>query len=175
MKILSHRGFWHSVAEKNTPDAFIRSFDEGFGTETDLRDLNGQLVIAHDPATDDAMTAADCLALHQNRDPSLPLALNIKADGLQKMVGALLEEFAPCDAFVFDMSIPDMLHWLNAGVPVFTRHSDIEPDHIQRHAGFFNHRTDSAQFSEMFQTLPHIRHAAGNFIAVALQICKGSF
>lgn len=128
MKILSHRGFWHTAAEKNTSDAFIRSFDAGFGTETDLRDLNGQLVIAHDPATDGAMTAADCLTLHRDRDPALPLALNIKADGLQKMVGALLEEFAPQDAFVFDMSMPDTLHWLNAGVPVFTRHSDIEPE-----------------------------------------------
>ncbi len=128
MKILSHRGFWLSDDEKNTPDAFIRSFASGFGTETDLRDLDGRLVIAHDPPETGAMTAEAFLRLHAEYDGALPLALNIKADGLQKMVGSLLETLSPLEAFVFDMSIPDTLHWLNAGVPVFTRHSDIEPE-----------------------------------------------
>lgn len=128
MKILSHRGFWLSDAEKNAEAAFVRSFDAGFGTETDFRDLDGTLVIAHDPARRGAMPAADFLRMHRDRDPDLPLALNIKADGLQKLLAPLLEEFAPKAAFVFDMSIPDMLHWLKAGVPVFSRHSDIEPE-----------------------------------------------
>ena len=128
MKILSHRGFWLSEDEKNNPNAFVRSFASGFGTETDLRDLNGQLVIAHNPAEAGAMMAEVFFRLHAEHDAALPLALNIKADGLQKMVRELLEKMSPLDAFVFDMSIPDTLHWLNAGVPVFTRHSDIEPE-----------------------------------------------
>ncbi len=130
MKILSHRGFWLSDVEKNTPDAFTRSFTAGFGTETDFRDFNGQLVVAHDPPLTGVMTAEAFLELHAQYDISLPLALNIKADGLQKMFVDLLERFAPIDAFVFDMSIPDTLHWLNEGVPVFIRHSDIEPDPV---------------------------------------------
>jgi glycerophosphoryl diester phosphodiesterase len=128
MRILSHRGFWLSPAEKNTPEAFARSFVSGFGTETDLRDLDGTLVIAHDPPRQGALTAEAVLLQHRAVDPSLPLALNIKADGLQRMVADLLERLGVPEAFVFDMSVPDMLGWFNAGVPVFTRMSDVEPE-----------------------------------------------
>jgi glycerophosphoryl diester phosphodiesterase len=128
MRILSHRGFWLSPAEKNTPEAFARSFVSGFGTETDLRDLDGTLVIAHDPPRQGALMAEAVLKQHRAVDPSLPLALNIKADGLQRMVADLLERLGVPDAFVFDMSVPDMLGWFTAGVPVFTRMSDVEPE-----------------------------------------------
>jgi hypothetical protein len=128
MRILSHRGLWLEPAEKNTVESFARSFRAGFGTETDIRDLDGALVIAHDPPRRGAVTAEDVLALHAAIDPTLPLALNVKADGLQTMTAALLERFGLTSAFVFDMSIPDMLHWLKAGVPVYTRLSDVEPE-----------------------------------------------
>ena len=130
MKILSHRGYWLSAAEKNQAIAFARSFEHGFGTETDLRDLNGALVVAHDPPVDPAMAAGAMFAQHARHDARLPLALNIKADGLQPLLAPLLAQFAPKDAFVFDMAIPDMLAWLRAGIPVFTRHSDIEPEPV---------------------------------------------
>jgi len=51
MKILSHRGYWKTVSEKNTPAAaFERSFSPRFGTETDIRDYAGGLVFPHDTA-----------------------------------------------------------------------------------------------------------------------------
>ncbi|TNF58717.1 MAG: hypothetical protein EP308_00250 [Burkholderiales bacterium] len=127
MKILSHRGYWKSVEEKNTPAAFERSFSLGFGTETDLRDLAGQLVVSHDPPTSTALIAHDLFAIHRRHDPGLTLALNIKADGMQRLLQAELEGLEGMDAFVFDMSVPDTLHWLATGIPVFTRHSDVEP------------------------------------------------
>jgi len=130
MIILSHRGFWRIPAEKNTSEAFVHSFAQGFGTETDLRDLNGTLVVAHDPPDACAITAEVMFELHARHDSNLPLALNIKCDGLQPLLAPLLARFAPRDAFVFDMAVPDMLGWLRAGVPVFTRHSDIEPDPV---------------------------------------------
>ncbi|MDR7150071.1 hypothetical protein J2W49_002026 [Hydrogenophaga palleronii] len=130
MKVLSHRGYWKTVAEKNTPAAFERSFSLGFGTETDLRDLAGQLVVSHDPPARGALTADDLLAIHQRHDAALPLALNIKADGLQSLLLASLERLPQLDAFVFDMSIPDAIQWLKVGVPIFTRHSDVEPDPV---------------------------------------------
>ncbi|MCU0956693.1 MAG: hypothetical protein MUF55_04995 [Hydrogenophaga sp.] len=130
MKILSHRGYWKSVEEKNLPSAFERSFALGFGTETDLRDLAGQLVVSHDPPTPSALAADAMFAIHQRYDPSLTLALNIKADGLHRLLLAQLESLHGIDAFVFDMSVPDTLHWLSAGIPVFTRHSDVEPDPV---------------------------------------------
>lgn len=128
MQILSHRGYWKTEAEKNTPDAFNRSFELGFGTETDLRDLGGDLVIAHDPPRAGAMRAKEMFTIHAKANPRLTLALNVKADGLQVMVRDLLDQFELRDAFVFDMSVPDTLQWFNAGVPVFTRHSDVEPE-----------------------------------------------
>jgi hypothetical protein len=55
------------------------------------------------------------------------LALNVKADGLQTMVKGLLQEFAIERYFLFDMSIPDTLQWLNAGMHVYVRQSEYEP------------------------------------------------
>jgi hypothetical protein len=48
VKIISHRGAWLEASEKNTEIAFRRSFDRGFGVETDVRDCAGELVIAHE-------------------------------------------------------------------------------------------------------------------------------
>ena len=128
MRILSHRGYWKSREERNTPQAFERSFTMGFGTETDLRDLNGELVISHDPPVTGALTSAAFFQQHQSIEPSLTLALNVKADGLQALVVPQLAALRDHDAFVFDMSIPDTLRWRKEGVPYFTRHSDVEPD-----------------------------------------------
>lgn len=128
MKILSHRGYWKHPSEKNSTTALARSFNLGFGTETDLRDLAGQLVVSHDPAPAGANSVDDLLELHKSIDPTLTLALNIKADGLQTLVRDALERAETPSAFVFDMSIPDAIQWLAAGVPVFTRQSDVEPE-----------------------------------------------
>lgn len=126
MRIISHRGYWKSVEEKNTEAAFERSFASGYGTETDLRDLDGSLVISHDPAHAGCMTAERMFEIHAAHDSRLPLALNVKADGLQDMVVALIERFRPSEAYVFDMSVPDTLQWIRRGVPVYVRHSDVE-------------------------------------------------
>lgn len=127
MLILSHRGYWRAAAEKNTPAAFARSFHLGFGTETDLRDLAGQLVVAHDPAPAGALPAEVLFGVYHGVGADLPLALNVKADGLHKLLPPLLERFAVTNYFVFDMSVPDALGWLKIGAPTFTRHSDVEP------------------------------------------------
>lgn len=41
MQILSHRGYWKSMEEKNSIIAFDRSFFSLYGLETDLRDMGG--------------------------------------------------------------------------------------------------------------------------------------
>ena len=128
MQVLSHRGYWKTPEEKNKRIAFTRSFDLGFGTETDLRDLAGTLVVSHDPPEDRQLTASEMAAIHDMINPSLTLALNVKADGLQEMTKALFEKHSMSDAFVFDMSIPDAIQWANAGIPFFTRQSDVEPE-----------------------------------------------
>ncbi|NJM39145.1 MAG: hypothetical protein HC845_15550 [Akkermansiaceae bacterium] len=128
MKILSHRGYWKSPEEKNLNSAFERSFALGFGTETDIRDLKRSLVISHDMPEEGCLTARELFEIHQRINPSVLLALNIKADGLQAPLSALIEEYAIKDYFLFDMSVPDALVCLRHGLKCFTRQSEYEPD-----------------------------------------------
>jgi glycerophosphoryl diester phosphodiesterase len=128
MIVLSHRGYWKTPAEKNTEAAFRRSFSLGFGTETDVRDLAGELVISHDPPTGGELTFARLLQIHAEYAGPLPLALNVKSDGLQSRVAAAFAQQLPKDYFFFDMSIPDALGYLQHGLTAFTRHSELEPE-----------------------------------------------
>ncbi|RMN63551.1 putative phosphodiesterase [Pseudomonas syringae] len=125
MQIISHRGYWLQRPERNLPEAFHRSFDLGFGTETDVRDVAGQLVISHDMPAGGELTLDGLLDIMAGRN--LPLAINVKADGLAQ---ALAETFARCghtNWFAFDMAVPDMRSYLNANLITYTRLSDVEP------------------------------------------------
>jgi hypothetical protein len=126
MIILSHRGYWKTAEEKNTPEAFHRSFSLGFGTETDIRDYNGDLVISHDIPDAGCIKLGDFFKIYCQYDKSLPLALNIKADGLQRLLGAYLKEYGITNYFLFDMSIPDHLQYVKTDIITFTRQSEYE-------------------------------------------------
>jgi glycerophosphoryl diester phosphodiesterase len=124
MRILSHRGFWAAPSEKNQALAFERSFSAGFGTETDVRDCQGRLVISHDPPTGEELDldgVLDLLGAHR-----LPLAVNIKADGLAASLHGTFARRPEVDWFAFDMSVPDMRAHLKVGNPVFARLSEVE-------------------------------------------------
>jgi glycerophosphoryl diester phosphodiesterase len=121
--ILSHRGYWQDLEERNGRAAFERSFDTGFGTETDLRDAHGQIVISHDMPKGGEITFEEVLRIMNGRN--LPLALNIKADGLIDPILELLSRYRQTNYFTFDMSIPDMLFQMRRGARVFTGLSDI--------------------------------------------------
>jgi glycerophosphoryl diester phosphodiesterase len=127
MEIISHRGYWKKPSEKNSTQAFEKSFSLGFGTETDVRDYNGELVISHDIPSCDSILISDFFLQYSNYQANT-LALNIKSDGLVKLLTDKLSEFSITNYFVFDMSIPDSLSYLNSGVNVFLRHSEIESD-----------------------------------------------
>jgi hypothetical protein len=124
MIILSHRGYWKEPFERNRPVAFNRSFDLGFGTETDIRDRCGQLVISHDMPDRSAISLTDMLDILGNRD--LPIAINIKADGLANALATEMQKRGLALWFTFDMSVPEMLFQLRLGLPVFTRASEFE-------------------------------------------------
>ncbi|MFM9106079.1 MAG: hypothetical protein ACKOWF_05195 [Chloroflexota bacterium] len=134
-RILAHRGCWRDRAEQNTPGALGAALAAGFGIETDLRDRSRRIVISHDMPGPDAPLLDDVLSLPVAALGG-PLALNIKADGLARtcrdLPSAVLER-----AFFFDMAVPDMREWLGLGLPVFTRHSDVEtvPVHYAAAAG----------------------------------------
>jgi hypothetical protein len=112
----------------NTLAAFARGFRAGFGAEIDVRDSLGRLVVAHDvpEAGAASLDLEEVLRSHAELAADACLALNIKADGLQPLLGALLRRYEVRDYFAFDMSVPDMLGYAAAGLQFFTRHSDVE-------------------------------------------------
>lgn len=127
---LSHRGFWLHPKEKNTELAFRRSLDAGFGIETDVRDRNGQAVIAHDISEPGVLTLDAFFSLYKSYPARPMLALNIKADGLQDVVREQLQRHGIERYFVFDMSVPDLLGYRASGIRYFTRVSEYEKEPI---------------------------------------------
>lgn len=130
MIILSHRGYWKELKERNQRGAFERSFDMGFGTETDLRDASGKIVISHDMPQGGEITFEEVLQIMNGRN--LPLALNIKADGQADAIMELLKKYNHSNYFTFDMSIPDMVVQIRKGLRVFTGLSDILPTPVMQ-------------------------------------------
>ena len=129
MKIISHRGFWRAADEKNTEAAFVRSFHAGFGVETDVRDLDGTLVISHEPPRLKGMvlTLNRFLAMYERHGNGLPLTLRVRAEGLEETVARAARDFELSDYLLCATSVPDALAYLRRGLPVATRHSDHEP------------------------------------------------
>ncbi|WP_241574540.1 hypothetical protein [Rosenbergiella nectarea] len=125
---ISHRGYWLNPSEKNSIAAFKRSFSQGFGTETDIRDYCGELVISHDIPSKESISFEKFLNLFIRYDHRLPLALNIKADGLARDINEFLKFYKIDNYFCFDMSIPDTLHYLKEDMNVFMRRSEYEAD-----------------------------------------------
>ncbi|CUW38124.1 conserved protein of unknown function(PLC-like phosphodiesterase, TIM beta/alpha-barrel domain,3-208) [Magnetospirillum sp. XM-1] len=126
-RILAHRGAWRQKAEQNRPDCLASALRSGFGIETDLRDRLGEVVVSHDIPGADAPLLSQCWGEWLDlASPERILALNVKADGLAEIMAPLVAGRAG-DYFFFDMSVPDMRHYLRFGLTTFTRHSDAEP------------------------------------------------
>jgi hypothetical protein len=129
MIILAHRGWWVSADEQNTRMSFERALSNGFGIETDIRDLNGRLVISHDMPVEPkvALTVDDFFGIYRDIGGGQMLALNIKSDGMSAPLLEKLRRYGITNYFVFDMSIPDALSYVRAEIAVFTRRSEFEP------------------------------------------------
>lgn len=127
MKILSHRGKWELKNDQNTMKSFISSFKEGMGIETDIRDFMGEIVISHDVPTSRSLLLEDVLINYNLfKDETIFLALNVKSDGLYSHVNELLRKHDIINYFVFDMSIPDTLGYMNEKLKFFVRQSEFE-------------------------------------------------
>lgn len=128
MQILSHRGYWKNIEEKNSLRSFERSFMNLYGLETDLRDRGGGIVLSHDMANENCLGLDNLFKLYKKYNTNLPLALNIKADGLQIPLKQLIQKYEITNYFVFDMSIPDALVYIDLNFNVFTRQSEYEKE-----------------------------------------------
>lgn len=128
MKIIAHRGFWKAPEEKNTLKAIERALKNGFGIETDIRDYNGKLVISHNIPDSNCGTLEAIFQLYKELHSKEPLALNIKADGLQKLIKLLIAKYSIENYYLFDMSIPELVVNERENLRYLTRNSDIEKD-----------------------------------------------
>ena len=127
MEIIAHRGLWKIPEEKNTLKSLYLALEKGYGVETDVRDLNGKLVISHDmPIAESAIFLEDFLSYYSINGFASTLALNIKSDGLQVKLKQMLAEYAVEKYFVFDMSIPDTYGYLDERMITFIRRSEVE-------------------------------------------------
>lgn len=138
MEFLAHRGLWFNRDDRNTLAALFRGLDEGYGIETDIRDLNGQLVISHDmPIANSAIPLEQLLRYYTDGGFTSTLGLNIKSDGLQLKLCRQLHDHNIKHYFVFDMSVPDTLGYLKLGMRTFIRRSDLEhnPELVLRAQG----------------------------------------
>ena len=129
MEVIAHRGFWDKNNQKNSLNSFENALKHNFGIETDIRDLNGSLVISHDPPNnkkDQLISFKEFLRLYRGRQSNSTLALNIKSDGITQQIKSELIEFNIQRYFIFDMTIPDMMSYLNSGMRVFARESEYE-------------------------------------------------
>ena len=134
--IIAHRGFWSTPDEKNSSIAFKRAFSKGYGVETDLRDLKGEIVISHNMPEGQEIKFEDLVKMLNGRPNTL--ALNIKADGIYDSVFKILNKYDVENYFTFDMSIPDLVCQTQyENVNVFTGMSDIlnEPILLDRCTG----------------------------------------
>lgn len=126
MHVLAHRGLWGNGIAPNSIQAFVNSRDNGFGIETDVRDWQKVLRIAHDMPDGSEPLFNEILDIFDGTD--LPLAINIKADGLANAIKQAMTQRTIKNWFVFDMSIPDTLAQLGEGNPAFLRRSEYEGD-----------------------------------------------
>jgi hypothetical protein len=126
MELLSHRGYWKKPEEKNTKSANDLSFKHAWGIETDIRDFDKELVISHDVAKDNNYSAAYLLEQYNHYPEKCTLALNVKADGLSVILLDLLKQYKIDNYFVFDMSIPETLRYLQLEMNVYIRYSEYE-------------------------------------------------
>lgn len=128
--VLAHRGMWSKTVGGNTAAALLDAVAEGLGVETDVRDVNREVVISHDPGTDSSLPLERFLnsVPDKNDFPGL-IALNVKADGLVPLLTDEIDGFHHLGSvrhFFFDMSIPETLKYFAAGLPVALRVSEFE-------------------------------------------------
>ena len=129
IQLLAHRG---NIAgpdrlTENTQAVFVEAFRRGFGIETDVRDAANRLVISHDLPNDSAFLFEELLAAYIEGGYDLPLAINIKADGLRGGMKSLFGNQAGINHFFFDMSVPETLAYRREGLRFFSRESEYEP------------------------------------------------
>jgi len=164
--ILAHRGLWKCKEKQNTIEALTAAIDAGFGIETDIRDLDGKLVISHDPPTlNTCVNLAAFLEVVIASKSDARLALNIKSDGLAKYWDDVIKNANFDQIFFFDMSVPDHAVFVKAGLRTYARVSDIETEIVFQQSA---HGVWVDDFSGNFDQVSKAKELLQNGLRVAL-------
>lgn len=121
--ILAHRGEWSEQVIANSTQSLENAFLHGYGIETDIRDLDGVLVISHDPCKGSEYDGFDKFLKKENR-----IAINIKSDGLVPLLESARDSINTSRSFVFDCSFPELLKFKRAGIDHAIRISEFEKE-----------------------------------------------
>ena len=151
MEILCHRGLWVNNKEQNKLVSFKKALENGFGVELDVRDMNSDIVISHDPHEGkNALLLEEFFQLYKSYTDSAPwIAINVKADGLIPAIKNSIESHQIENYYTFDMSIPEMVIYSKSGLKFFTRKSDVEktPILLEKSTGVWLDSFESEWFS----------------------------
>ncbi len=123
-RIMAHRGLWSTFESQNSYASIQAAVSRGFGFETDIRDRLGELIVGHEPSRDEdelLESIAELIVTSQSK-----VALNVKSDGLVPLLQAYWKGAIPDGVFFFDMSWPQTLSYIDAGLPIALRASEWE-------------------------------------------------
>ena len=101
MMLISHR--------RNTIEQ-LNSTPTEYGIEVDIRSNNGELIIHHDPFAQGELFE-NWLAHYQHKT----LILNVKEEGLEEKLVALMKKYQINDYFFLDQSFPFLIKWSKLG------------------------------------------------------------
>ncbi len=121
--IYAHRGMWQTLDQQNSLQSIEKTRIYGFGVETDFRSNNHSLVVSHDPYVDSGLLAVDEIDFSE-----IPVAMNIKEDGLLNQFQSFLKKYPNKHTFLFDGSIPEMVKIRERGIPHALRLSEYETE-----------------------------------------------
>lgn len=145
------------ASEKNSKIALNRALEHGFGLETDVRDLNGKLVISHDPPVEssDLPKLRWLLERVSASGSGSRIALNVKADGLASSISEMVQTSGinSEQIYVFDMSVPDSMPYLRTPLHVYSRLSEYEDN------PHFHHNLRGVWVDNFTGAFPQVQHA----------------
>lgn len=101
MKLISHRR--NTLAE-------LRATPQHYGVEVDIRSQGRQLIIHHDPFTD-----GESFDIWMDAYQHGTLILNVKEEGLEARLIALMQSKGIDDYFFLDQSFPFLVKWSGVG------------------------------------------------------------
>lgn len=108
---------------KNTIDE-LKKVDPEYGIEIDIRSESNQLILQHDPFSEGALLS-EWLVYFKHRT----LILNVKEEGLENEILALLKKFKIEDFFFLDQSFPFLIKGVKSNVKKtavrFSEYEDI--------------------------------------------------